>query len=111
MSMVRNVSGTSVLPGCHGSSKVEPTWGDEGKKLKLRRALVWHRGVPTLKATATTVAPPHQDLQAFSDKIQEVSRYLTQPSQPSDRACAALSHEDSSHPQELHVCHYCLIAK
>ena len=78
------------------------TWGDKSKKLKLMRALVWHKVAPISKPAADTATPSRQDTQAPGSKMR--NGYY---SQPSETVCWAFNlsncMDNSSHPQELHM--------
>ena len=75
-------------------------WDDEATRLKLRRALVWHKMAPSSQPSATpaTTAPKAPD--AWILPTQGAGRVL-----PTTRVCAPASY---AHPANLHMCSFCL---
>ena len=58
------------------------TWGEEGKKIKLRRFLVWHRAPNTSKSAPISVTTARQNTQAPWGKVK--NGYFSQPSKSGD---------------------------
>ena len=85
--------------------------GDEDTKLKLRRALVWHRVVPVRSSglhrrdtchKCASLAPTHLDGGQFSVILQNRGTRRVAVS------TMANAHPNADHPSFLHVCSYCL---
>ena len=80
------------------------TWDDEATRLKLCRALVWHRMAPSSQPSATPATTTPQAL-------TRGPRHMD-PTHPADQACVAynqvLCTSNVAHPANLHVCSFCL---
>ena len=88
----------------------QATWDDEVTRLKLRRALVWHRVAPPTKLHLSTNHPSNQPVAA--SRAPRCTGPFSDPSQLGDCACIAynigLCVNNCAHPRYLHVCSFCL---
>ena len=101
-------------------------WGDASAKLRLRRALVWHRVVAQVEILHIYPAPyqlasTYQPRQTFNRASTTQSQTQVQkgggvsfspPANPEDQACPAFNtgtcFDNSAHLSLSHVCSYCL---
>ena len=85
-------------------------WRNSDKKTKLRRILVWNRPVPSPKSPTNSPVLSHHTTQASVGTGKD--GYFSLSSMPGDRACQTFNQrmckDNTSHPQDLHVCEYCL---
>ena len=85
-------------------------WHNETTKLKLRRALVWHRIAPSSQPRST---PASTTPQAPIRALRHMGPFrLT--AQPGDQACITynqgLCTSNAAHQADLHMCSFCLQA-
>lgn len=81
-------------------------WQEEGVKLMLWHALIWHLAILALAAATKSAVSGTQ--------MQPKSRFAyNAPANPGTKACQAFNERSctdaAAHPNQLHVCSHCLV--
>ena len=85
--------------------------GEEEKKIKLHRTLMWHRVGPFKPSATSSQGHTQQPHQSSTNRTRR-GAVLSEPAQPTDKACISFNKgtcpSNTDHPFLLHMCSYCL---